>query len=209
MNHLLRALAPISDAGWELLDEEARDGWHRRSPRASSSTSRARSAGSTRRPTSGARARWLGAGRRRVAGLQRRVLPLVELRADFDVSRDELRDADRGADDVDLEPLDTAAHQIATAENAAVFHGWAGAITGIAEASPHEQMRSARTPTATRAVAGAVERLLRQRHRRPVRAGARTRAVPPRRSRRRSTAATRCSSTCARSSTARSCGRRA
>jgi uncharacterized linocin/CFP29 family protein len=25
MNHLLRSLAPISDAGWELLDREARD----------------------------------------------------------------------------------------------------------------------------------------------------------------------------------------
>lgn len=25
MNHLLRSLAPISDAGWALLDEEARE----------------------------------------------------------------------------------------------------------------------------------------------------------------------------------------
>jgi uncharacterized linocin/CFP29 family protein len=25
MNHLLRSLAPISDAGWELLDREARE----------------------------------------------------------------------------------------------------------------------------------------------------------------------------------------
>ena len=39
-------------------------------------------------------------------------------------SRDELRDDDRGAADADLEPLDRAAHQIAVAENRAVFHGW-------------------------------------------------------------------------------------
>ena len=65
------------------------------------------------------------------------MLPLVELRADFAVSRSELRDDDRGAVDVDLEPLDEAAQQIALAENVAVFHGWAKAgIGGIAEASP-------------------------------------------------------------------------
>ena len=62
------------------------------------------------------------------------MLPLVEVRADFELSRSELRDADRGADDADLEPLDQAAHQIAVAENIAVFHGWHGAIAGIAEA---------------------------------------------------------------------------
>ena len=51
----------------------------------------------------------------------------------------ELRDDDRGAVDVDLEQLDDAAHQIALAENGAVFHGWAKAgIGGIAEASPFE-----------------------------------------------------------------------
>ena len=41
-----------------------------------------------------------------VTGLQRRVLPLVELRADFEMSRAELRDADRGAEDIDLGALD-------------------------------------------------------------------------------------------------------
>ena len=38
-----------------------------------------------------------------------------------------------------LEPLDIAAHQMAVAENKAVIHGWSeAAITGIAEASPHQ-----------------------------------------------------------------------
>jgi uncharacterized linocin/CFP29 family protein len=67
------------------------------------------------------------------------VLPIVELRAPFSLSRDELRDADRGAEDVDLDALDDAAHRMATAENRAVFHGWqAAGITGIAEASTHD-----------------------------------------------------------------------
>jgi uncharacterized linocin/CFP29 family protein len=96
-----------------------------------------------------------------VSGLQRLVLPLVELRADFELSRAELQDADRGATDTDLEQLDKAAHQIAVAENVAVFHGWHGAFTGIAEASPHEQGQLGdATDGYPRQVAGAVERLL-------------------------------------------------
>lgn len=59
------------------------------------------------------------------------MLPLIELRADFSLARAELRDAARGADDVDLGPLDAAAHQIALAEGTAVFHGWGDALNGI------------------------------------------------------------------------------
>jgi uncharacterized linocin/CFP29 family protein len=96
-----------------------------------------------------------------VSGLRRRVLPLIELRADFEVSRAELRDADRGADDADLDALDRAARQIAIAENVSVFHGWQGAITGIAEASPHEQVQLGDAADGyPRHVAGAVERML-------------------------------------------------
>jgi uncharacterized linocin/CFP29 family protein len=50
-----------------------------------------------------------------------------------------MRDDDRGAVDVDLESLDNAAHQIAIAENSAVFNGWAKAgIAGVIETSPFE-----------------------------------------------------------------------
>jgi uncharacterized linocin/CFP29 family protein len=161
VNHLLRPNAPISDLGWELLDREARErlvpalaarrlvdfsgplGWEH------SATNLGRASPLAEAPCEG------------VAGLQRRVLPLVEARADFELPRGELQNADRGADDSDLGPLDRAAHQIAVAENAAVFHGWDGAITGISEATPHEQASlgkaAERYPAA---VAGAVERLL-------------------------------------------------
>jgi uncharacterized linocin/CFP29 family protein len=96
-----------------------------------------------------------------VAGLSRQGLPVVELRADFELSRAELDAGDRGADDVDLGSLDRAAHQIAVAENTAVFHGWKGAVTGIAEASPHKQVSLGKTANEyPRHVAGAIERLL-------------------------------------------------
>ena len=162
MNHLLRSHAPISDAGWKLLDSEARErlspalaarrlvdfsgphGWEH------SATNLGRTKSLTSAPSEG------------VSGLRRRVLPLIELRADFELTRAELRDADRGADDADLQELDMAAHRIAMAENVAVFHGWKDAITGIAEASPHEPMALGELADAyPRQVAGAVERLLR------------------------------------------------
>ena len=161
MNHLLRSLAPISDSGWTLLDDEARQrltpalaarklvdfsgphGWEH------SASNLGRTAPLASAPCDG------------VSGLHRRVLPLVEVRAEFEISLAELRDADRGAVDPDLEALDKAAHQIAVAENISVFHGWHGAITGIEECSPHERMSLGEVAdTYPRPVAGAVERLL-------------------------------------------------
>ncbi|HUB73252.1 MAG TPA: family 1 encapsulin nanocompartment shell protein [Solirubrobacteraceae bacterium] len=139
MNHLLREHAPITEQGWSAIDEEARTrltpalaarrlvdfegphGWERS----------ARSVGRVSPLEDGP-----GEG---VSAALRRVLALAELRAPFALARSELRDADRGAGDVDLEPLDRAARALAVAENRAVFHGWAAAgITGIAPAAPHE-----------------------------------------------------------------------
>jgi uncharacterized linocin/CFP29 family protein len=161
MNHLLRPLAPISDDGWKMLDDEARErltpalaarrlvdfsgphGWEY------SATNLGRTTPVTATPCDG------------VIGRQRRVLPLVEVRADFELSLAELRDADRGAPDAELEPLDKAAHQIAVAENVAVFHGWQGALTGIGEASPHQPIPLGQKPDGyPRPVAAAVEWLL-------------------------------------------------
>lgn len=161
MNHLLRSHAPVSDTGWRLLDEEAKErlsaalgarklvdfsgphGWGH------SATNLGRSELLSASPSEGV------LGRRRV------VLPLVELRADFAISRDELRDADRGAEDADLGPLDTAAHQIALAENVAVFHGWGAAVTGIASSSSHRALTLVENAEDyPRQVAGAVEILL-------------------------------------------------
>ncbi len=160
MNHLLRSHAPISDAGWKLLDEEARQrlapalaarrlvdfsgplGWEH------SATNLGRTGPLKSAPGKG------------VTALQRRVLALVEVRADFELSRSDLEDADRGADDVDLAALDACAHQVAVAENVAVFQGWRGAITGIAEASPHGRVALGALEEYPLRVAGAVEQLL-------------------------------------------------
>jgi uncharacterized linocin/CFP29 family protein len=137
MNHLLRSHAPISELAWKQLDDEARErlepalgarklvdfsgplGWQH------SATDLGRTAPLEDSQVEG------------VSALRRQVLPLVELRADFSIARSELRDIDRGALDADLGSLDDAAHQIATAENVAIVHGWPDLIKGIAELTPY------------------------------------------------------------------------
>jgi uncharacterized linocin/CFP29 family protein len=161
MNHLLRGQAPISDAGWNLLDGEA----HQRLTGALAARKLVDFSGPhgwEYSATNLGRVTPIASGPGKgVTGLQRRVLPLVEVRADFELSRSELRDADRGADDVDLEPLDRAAHQLAIAENVAVFHGWDGAVTGITEASPHKPIQLGKSPDKyPRSAASALEHLL-------------------------------------------------
>jgi uncharacterized linocin/CFP29 family protein len=161
-NHLLRSRAPISDGNWTLLDDEARErlgaalaarklvdflgpfGWEY------SATNLGRVTGVAAAPCEG------------ITALQRRVLPLAELRADFAISRAELRDDDRGAEDADLEPLDDAAHRMAVAENRSVFHGWPEAgIVGLSEASPHQGLTLGEDADSyPRPVARAVEQLL-------------------------------------------------
>ena len=85
MNHLLRGHAPLTDSNWKLLDDEARDrlagplaarrlvdfvgpqGWEHSS-------------------TNLGRVESVEVGEEGVKALQRRVLPLVEVRGDFTVS---------------------------------------------------------------------------------------------------------------------------
>ena len=137
MSHLLREHAPITEESWGRIDEEARErltpalaarrlvdfsgplGWQH------SATNLGRVA-TVKAPFTG------------ISAEQRRVLPLVEARANFAVTRAELADSDRGAEDIDFADLDRAAHDLAVAENAAVFHGWkAAGIVGVAEAAPY------------------------------------------------------------------------
>jgi uncharacterized linocin/CFP29 family protein len=141
MNHLLRELAPVTDRGWEELDEEARrqlvvtlaarklvdfsgpHGWER----SATNLGRTEALGGT--AAEGVDAR------------RRRVLPFVETRASFSLARSELEAIDRGAEDFDLDALAEAARRIALVENTAVFNGWPEAqIEGIAAVSPHDRI---------------------------------------------------------------------
>jgi len=136
VNHLLRELAPLSDAAWAEVEGEARTRLRtylagRRLVDFSGPRGWEHSAYDLGRATPAEDSAHAGLTVR-----TRRVLPLVEVRRGFTLARSELDDIDRGAADADLGPLDEAAKVIALAENAAIFHGFdAGGIRGITEAS--------------------------------------------------------------------------
>ncbi|MBV8160713.1 MAG: bacteriocin family protein [Acidimicrobiia bacterium] len=141
MDHLLRPLAPVSEAAWTAVEAEAKSrittflaarklvdfdgprGWDH------SATDLGRS-DDVPAPVEDVEARL------------RRVLPLVELRVPFTIRRAELDDIDRGAPDADLGTLDVATARLGLAENTVVFRGHEGAgIDGILDASSHPSVR--------------------------------------------------------------------
>jgi uncharacterized linocin/CFP29 family protein len=159
MNHLHRDNAPISDAGWDVIDDEATSrlptylaarklvdfegphGW-------------AHSATNLGRVTE------IAGPSEGVSALQRTVLPLVELRTEFKVARTELDDVDRGTTSPDLAELDEAIRQIALGENVTVFHGHqAAGFQGITEATSHEPIAVGDIDNAPDAAARAVNAL--------------------------------------------------
>lgn len=165
--HLLRGHAPITETGWAQIDAEATErltpylaarklvdfsgphGWDH------SATNLGHAADLNAGPPGGP-----GEGER-IRVRQRRVLPLVEIRVPFTVSRQAVEDADRGAVDIDFADLDRAAKQAAELENRAVFHGWeAAGITGIVDAGAHRAVPLGDDPqNYPTAVARAVDRL--------------------------------------------------
>lgn len=139
MADLHRNLAPISDAAWSAIDDEAK--------RVLALNLAARKLVDFEGPL-GWQAAAINLGRvlpvrtRPADGVDawtRQVQPLVELRASFELSRAELEAVGRGAEDPDLEPLIAAATQIARAEDHAAFHGYGpGGIAGAIQRSPHK-----------------------------------------------------------------------
>jgi uncharacterized linocin/CFP29 family protein len=139
MNHLMRELAPVTDAAWEQIDAEAeRSLKHFLAARRLVDFSgphgweySALDLGRTEALAAGPVAR--------VEVAKRKVLPVLELRTSFSLSRAELLAADRGAEDVDLTEVIEASRAAALAEDGLVFHGYeAGGVRGIAPSSPHE-----------------------------------------------------------------------
>ncbi|MEZ5143933.1 MAG: family 1 encapsulin nanocompartment shell protein [Acidimicrobiales bacterium] len=138
MNHLLRELAPITEAAWSEIDGEA--------SRAVREVLAARRLldvvgpkGWGHAAESTGRTRHLGAFRGDVDARLRAVQPLVELRIPFAVARAEVEAIERGACDADFDAVRLAARDAAVAEDTAVFHGFEGAgITGVVPASPHD-----------------------------------------------------------------------
>lgn len=135
MNNLHRHLAPISDAAWAEIEDEARTTFTARiagrrvvdMPDAAGEEFSALATG---------RVATVDSGVEGVRAQRREVLTVAELRVPFTVDRQEVDDVARGAVDADWDPVKEAAIRIAEAEDRAVFLGSeALGIEGIAPAS--------------------------------------------------------------------------
>jgi uncharacterized linocin/CFP29 family protein len=153
MDDLHRELAPISSKAWEAIDREAKRalelllaarklvdfsgplGWEQSAVGLGSTEALAG-------PVPG------------VEMARRRVLPLVELRAAFEIGRAVLEDIGRGDRGADLGPVLEAARRIAHAEDTLIFEGHSAVgFPGIVASSPH---RPIALPRAEEAILGAV-----------------------------------------------------
>ena len=162
MDLLKRKLAPISDAAWQQIDDEAKR------------VLKLNLAGRKLVDFSGPHGWELaGVNTGRLQHLQdapveqvghaiREIRPLVELRSQIVLETLELDFAARGAKDLDLEPIVSAAERVARAEDRAIFHGFKpGGITGLVEASPHAPIVVPASSGWPRAVSAAIEVLRR------------------------------------------------
>lgn len=125
MSHLRQELAPVLPAAWSMIEEEARgalkgylaarklvdfDGPH----------------GWGHSAVNLGRAEAIEfphGGTPKVAARRRTVLPMVELRVDFELSRAALDDVERGATDIDLDAVVQAARSLSHAEDGMALYG--------------------------------------------------------------------------------------
>jgi len=131
MNNLHRELAPISEAAWAQIEEEATRTLKehlagRRVVDVQGPSGIALSAVGTGHLQN------IAASKEGIIARQREVKALVELRAPFELTRQAIDDVERGANDSDWQPVKDASRQLAFAEDGAIFDGYAAAgIEGI------------------------------------------------------------------------------
>jgi len=140
MNNLHRKLAPISDAAWAQIEEEAT-----RTLKVHLAGRRVVDVqgpgGITLSAVGTGHLRDIAASQDGIIARQREVKALVELRASFALSRQQIDDVERGANDSDWQPAKDAARQLAFAEDRAIFEGYAAAgIEGIRQGTSNPIM---------------------------------------------------------------------
>jgi uncharacterized linocin/CFP29 family protein len=131
MNNLYRELAPVTDAAWEQIEEEATRTFKRhiagrRVVDVTESNDPSTAAVGTGHLLD------VGAPAEGVLAQLRESKPLVRLRVPFTLSRNAIDDVERGAQDSDWDPVKEAAKKLAFVEDRAIFEGYREAsIDGI------------------------------------------------------------------------------
>ncbi|ORA37283.1 family 1 encapsulin nanocompartment shell protein [Mycobacterium aquaticum] len=135
MNNLYRDLAPVTDVAWAQIEQEAARTFKRHI-----AGRRVVDVTGPGGPSSAA----VGTGHLRdvaapadgVIAELRDSKPLVRLRVPFTVTREDVDDVERGAQDSNWDPVKAAAKKLAFSEDRAIFEGYAAAsIEGIRSAS--------------------------------------------------------------------------
>jgi uncharacterized linocin/CFP29 family protein len=138
MNILKKSLAPITDAAWNDINEEAAEIFN--------SVLSARKFVDVSQPQ-GLDFGGVHTGRIEIASKKKdtvryglnQVKPLVESRVGFSLDIWEIDNAARGAEDIDLQPMEEAAREIASFEERAVYLGLEKAgIAGLKNQSVHD-----------------------------------------------------------------------
>jgi len=135
MNNLHRELAPISSAAWADIEAEARRTFEQ-NVAARRVVDLAGPDGPGLASVNTGHLSDVDAPADGVLAKLRTSQPLVQLRVPFTVSRLDVDDVERGAQDPDWQPVKDAAKKIAFAEDRAILEGYAAAgITGIRASS--------------------------------------------------------------------------
>ncbi len=131
MNNLYRELAPVSEAAWAEIEEEAKRTLKRHlAARRVVDVEGPNGVGFSAVGTG--HTQGIAAPGEGIQAVKREAKELVELRIPFELSRQAIDDVERGADDSDWQPVKDAARQIAFAEDNSVFEGYdAAGIVGI------------------------------------------------------------------------------
>jgi len=140
MNNLHRELAPISDAAWSQIEEEASRTLKRYL--AGRRVVDVEGPGGVALPAIGTgHLHNIDAPGDGILSRQREVRALVEVRVPFDLDRQQIDDVERGANDSDWQPVKDAAQRLAFAEDRAIFEGYAAAgIGGIRQGTSNPVM---------------------------------------------------------------------
>ncbi|HTZ46484.1 MAG TPA: family 1 encapsulin nanocompartment shell protein [Verrucomicrobiae bacterium] len=140
MNNLHRELAPISDAAWAQIEEEVARTFKRYlAGRRAVDVKGPGGAGLSAVGTGHLRA--ISGSREGVVARQREVKALVELRAPFELTRADIDNVERGANDSNWQPAKDAARRIAFAEDGAIFEGYPDAgIEGLRQGTSNPKM---------------------------------------------------------------------
>ncbi len=135
MNNLYRELAPITDAAWAEIEQEATRTFKRHiAGRRVVDVSEP--GGAVAAAVSTGHLIDVAAPGEGVIAHLREAQPLVRLRVPFTVRRSDIDDVERGSQDSDWDPVKDAAKQLAFIEDRAIFEGYeAASIGGIRKCS--------------------------------------------------------------------------